>query len=197
MIKSLCQFFIPCFAGLYKFIYSKNNFLRGKIKVKFWYYWWIGVAITVLTRIGINLLSEDSWTCEYDYEWKSNDVEVLMHIPVFICISLVGGIAVAKFLGTLDDIGSYIFLAVLVGVITYIVVWLILGVYHFERILSQICFVVVFIVSVVCWTIPINNYNENIETITEIVTTSTEEREVLYFHNIPVQNVSGHYEISN
>ncbi len=165
--------------------------------MKFWYYWWIGVAITVLTRIGINLLSEDSWTCEYDYEWKSNDVEVLMHIPVFICISLVGGIAVAKFLGTLDDIGSYIFLAVLVGVITYIVVWLILGVYHFERILSQICFVVVFIVSVVCWTIPINNYNENIETITEIVTTSTEEREVLYFHNIPVQNVSGHYEISN
>ncbi len=172
--------------------------------MKFWYYWFVGIAITIITRIGINLLSYDSdiraYDHDHDYEWKSNDVEFLMHIPVFICISLVGGIAVAKCLSTLGsnpNIWDYIFALVLGGIITYMVGWLILGLYHFERLVSQICFVVVFIISVLFWTISINNYNKNIETTTEIVTTSTEERELLYFNNIPVQNVSGHIEGSS
>lgn len=170
--------------------------------MRFWYYWLIGIVITVITRIGINRLSPD-----YDdiqlyayYKWRSKNVEELMHIPVIICISLVGGIAVAKFLGTLGsnpNIWAYIFAMFISGGLTYVVGWAILGLYHFEKISSQIFFGVVFIISVVCWTIPINNYNENIEKTTEIVTTSTEERKLLYFHDIPVQNVSGHIEGSS
>ena len=164
--------------------------------MRFWYYWFVGIAITIITRIGINRLSPDY----EDYEWQSKNAEELMHIPVIICISLVGGIAVAKFLGTLGsnpNIWAYIFAMAFSGVLTYLVGWCILGLYHFERISSQICFVVVFIISVLFWTVPINNYNKNIETTTEIVTTSTEKRELLYFHDIPVQNVSGHIEGSS
>lgn len=197
MIKSLCQFFIPCFTGLYKFIYSKNNFLRGKIKVRFWYYWFIGIAIIIITRIGINRLSYYSERNCDKFEWRSKNVEELMHIPVIICISLVEWLTVAIFLGTCGSIGDYIFRMVFAGGIIYVFVWAILGLHHFQRISSQICFVVVFIISVLFGTIPINNYNKNIEKTTEIVTTSTEERELLYFHDIPVQNVSGHIEGSS
>ncbi len=172
--------------------------------MKFWYYWFVGIAITVVTRIGINRLCPErekpiliDGRSYSDFEWQSQNVEELMHIPVIICISLVGGIAVAKFLSPCGSIWAYIFGMAIAGGITYVVGWLILGLYHFEKISSQIFFGVVFIISVVCWTIPINNYNENIEKTTEIVTTSTEERELLYFHDIPVQNVSGHIEGSS
>ena len=168
--------------------------------MRFWYYWFVGIAITVITRIGINRLSYYSGRFSDKLEWQSKNAEELMHIPVIICISLVGGIAVAKFLGTLGsnpNIWCYIFVMVISGGLTYVVGWWILGLDRFERISSQICFVVVFIISVVFWTIPINNYNKNIETTTEIITTSTEERELLYFNNIPVQNVSGHIEGSS
>lgn len=190
-------FFIPCFTGLYKFIYSKNNFLRGKIKVRFWYYWFVGIAITIITRIGINRLSYEK---KEHFVWDNEDARFLMHIPVFICISLVGGIVVAKFLCSYvanPNIKSHIVGMVFAGGLTYYVGWWILGLNHFEKSSSQICFVVVFIISVVCWTAQINNYNENIEKTTEIVTTSTVERKLLYFNNIPVQNVSGHIEGSS
>lgn len=149
------------------------------------------LGITIGTRITINELTK----YDGDIESRSKPVQVIMNLLAIICIILVGGIANGKWLGNLANeenrIWVYILWAIIPALATYFVGYLVLGLYHFPRLFSQICFIVVFIISIIGWTIPICNYNRNIEKITETVITSTQERKLLYFCNIPVQEISG------
>lgn len=164
--------------------------------MEFWVLWFIGIGITIVTRITINKLTN------YDegIENRSKPIQVIMNLLAIICIVLVGGIANGKWLGNFaseDGIGIYILAAIIPAILTYLVGFFVLGLYNFTSIFSQICFIVVFFISIIGWTIPICNYNRNIETITETTITSTQERKLLYFCSIPVQEISGNISRSS
>ena len=152
--------------------------------------WLIGIGITIVTRIIIKVLcrGESDYICN-----KSMPTQIIMHILAILCIVLVGGIADAEVLGIFYDIPvwSFIILAIILVFLTYIVGCLILGLYHFGSDFSLKLFFIVFIISIIAWFIPIYNYNRNIERFTEITITSKQERRLIYFCNMPVQEISG------
>ncbi len=157
--------------------------------MKFWVIWFIGIGITIGTRIAINMLTKHG-----NIEDNSKPVQVIMNLLASISIILVGGIANGKWLGTFSNehkIWVYIVWAIIPACLTYLVAYLVLGLYHFKRKLSRIGFIVVFIISIIGWTIPICQYNRNIERTTEKDVASVQERRLLYFCNIPVQEISG------
>mgnify|MGYP006070971935 FL=1 len=161
--------------------------------MEFWVLWFIGIGITIGTRIAIYLLiSSHSY---YSIEERSKRMQVIMNLLAIICIILVGGIANGKWLSIFPDVEMRIWYYILVAIVpaffTYFVGYFVLGLYYFSSKISQVIFIVVFIISIIGWTIPICNYNRNIETITETIITSTQERKLLYFCNIPVQEISG------
>jgi len=177
-----------------------NNYLKGGIIMGFWIIWCVGIVITIGTRIAINVLTQDG----YDIYSRSKPVQFLMHILAIICIAIVGGIAVAKWIGIFTNVGNpfqgveeilafilVIIMTIAGAALTYIVGTGILGLYHFNKTSSQTCFLVVFIISIIAWSIPICQYNRNIETITENVVTQKQQNQLIYFCNIPVQKVSG------
>ena len=148
--------------------------------------WWIGVVITIATRIAIDYLSENY---SFDICKMNKPVQIVMHLLVTICIVLVGGIPNGQIVGiSYESVVGTIFIVILPALLTYLVGYVILGLNRFGNELSQICFVFVFIVSILGWAKPVYEYNveynRNIETITE-------ERQLIYFCNIPVQEISG------
>ena len=184
--------------------------------MEFWVLWFIGIVITIGTRIAINKLTscpyyygkyhsceENPYCSRYYYiESNSKRTQIIIYVFVIICIILVGGIANGKWLGfsSLEyflefgeylDIWEYIIAGIIPCIITYIVIYFVLGLYHFKYDISNMIFIVVLIISIIGWTIPICNYNWNIERVTETTITSMQERKLLYFCNIPVQEVSG------
>lgn len=121
-------------------------------------------------------------------------------VLITLCIIVTGGIIVGKWAGMLlggsfdYTIGDYMFILffVLVGMlITYIVGSAIIGLNEFVERWQQVYFIVIFILSVIAWTIPITNYNKNIEIVKRNEVVSTTENQLVYFCNIPVQNISG------
>lgn len=155
----------------------------------FWVIWAIGICITIGTRIAINKLVAYG---EEIYD-KSNLMQTIMHILVMFCIFIVGGIANAKWLASLQNINiwGYIMAGFLPAILTYIVGYFILGLYHFDCGLSKTIFILTFIVSIVFWFFPINKYNQNIEIVNEVVKEQKQENKLLYFCNVPVQKISG------
>ena len=59
------------------------------------------------------------------------------------------------------------------------------------KLLEIITFILVFIIASVCWAQLITNYCNNIEEIDETVVIDEQENQLLYFCNIPVQQLSG------
>lgn len=162
----------------------------------FWVIWFIGIGITIGTRILINVLTIDE---EEIYD-RSGVVQIVMHILVMICICLVGGIANAKWLSGFSSSGdlsilAYITLLIVLGgvpaFLTYFVGYWLLGLYHFDDGLSKTIFIATFIISIIGWNLSINEYNRNIEVVNEVVEVQKQERKLLYFCNIPVQEISG------
>lgn len=163
--------------------------------MEFWTLWFIGIAITIVTRIAISILSNYDI---FDNKW----VKIIISFLVIICIFIVGGIIVGKWIGnfafdwwsscSMSELVVSIFFIIVTtifgAIITYLAGYFILGLYHFD---DQTLYVIVFIVSIICWSIPICHYNQNIEYLNQTVVVSQEERQLLYFCNIPVQNVSG------
>lgn len=160
----------------------------------FWILWWIGIAITITTRITINHLTCHGYK---DIEKLRKSTQILIHLLVIISIILVGGITVPKFLGIFNPILflEYIVFAIIPAFIVYLVEFTVLGLKDVFYRWSYLCFIVVFIVSVIGWTIPIGTsnieYNKNIEKNTETIVLQSQERQLLYFCNIPVQEISG------
>lgn len=160
----------------------------------FWELWFIGIGISIVTRIAIDGLTvETFWKDNYYIEVRSKSTQAIMNVLVIICIILVGGIANGMWLGSCEseeNVLAYILAAIIPACFTYVVGYSLLGLKHFSNPVSHLIFVVVFIISIIGWTITICDYNRNIETITE-TTITTEERKLLYFCNIPVQEISG------
>lgn len=178
--------------------------------MEFWVLWFIGIVIAIGTRLAINKLTGVYQYCAgnpysnkyYYIESRSKHTQIIMNVFVIICIILVGGIANGKWLGYFSseyfldfgeypDIWGYIIAGILPCIITYVIIYLGLGLYHFSNKISKIIFIVVFMISIIGWTILICNYNRNIETVKGTTITSIQERKLLYFCNIPVQEVSG------
>lgn len=155
--------------------------------MEFWIIWFVGVVLTIFTAGEIR-------------DERSKIPEWGFLILVSLCIIIVGGIADAKWIGMLfTDVSDYGIGDILIGAIfiafplflTYIVGYAIVGLYRFEKQKHQIYFVILFLVSVIGWTIPIVHYNRNIDYIEQTVAVQTQERQLLYFCNVPVQNISG------
>lgn len=164
--------------------------------MEFWTIWFIGIAITIVTRIAITILGSNVNI------YNNKAVKIIINLLIVICISIVGGIIVGKWIGNFAFSGwssfsmsgfvfeiSFMIITTIIGaIITYLAGYFILGLYHFY---DQTLYVIVFIASIICWSIPIWHYNQNIEYLNQTVIVSQEERQLLYFCNIPVQNVSG------
>ena len=164
--------------------------------MEYWILFTIGVVITIGTRIAIYFMTY------YDDDIDECNLisRILIHIFVAICISLVGGIIVGKWIGILqlseisgflDWLLTIVFAIFLPVGLTYIVgSWIMKFDAFNDR--SVICFIIIYVISVVGWSISICNYNSNIEVSTEKAIINTkQERQLLYFCNVPVQKVSG------
>lgn len=173
--------------------------------MEFWVVWFLGWILVFITAVKIRKdHNPDNW---------------VNYSLTIACIIIVGGIICAKFYAmaitwcinppteavstTASDPG--LALTILFTVLTILLVILaiiiplyltflagsgILGLYELENDKIQIAFIAIFIVSVIGWTIPMCHYNMNIETET-VVESIEEDRQLLYFCNIPVQSVSG------
>lgn len=162
----------------------------------FWILWIIGIIITIITRnlLITNLENEDGYCYKKKYiSGLEPKKQIQLHLLVAVCFILVGGIAVAKFVGMFywGPFWGQILIGIIPAVLTYGVGYMILGLYDFDDKRSQFCFVLVFIISIFGWTILINNYNRNIEYVTEVIVEQTQEKKLLYFCNVPVQEVTG------
>lgn len=168
----------------------------------FWILWVIGIVITIITKCSIkkslkpfneNIGMWNEKTIYPTVSQRGTKTKILLHLLVIVCIILVGGIAVAKFVGMFYE-GTFwgqILIGIIPAFLTYIVGNWILGLDDFDDARSQFCFVIVFIISILGWTILINNYNRNIEDVTEVIVEQTQERNLLYFCNVPVQEITG------
>ena len=168
--------------------------------MEYWGLFLLGVVITIYTSIENRTYFESLYVQEdqiFDYEKIKDEnpvIVLILAILSMICICLVGGILVAKFLAYGEvpmPIGGYILAALIPAVLTYACGYKIMGLRHFEDNSIQIMFVIVFIASIIGWTISITNYNRNIETYSETVIASEENRQLISFCNIPVQKISG------
>lgn len=151
-------------------------------------FWVVGIVITFITRKLLGGYWEKSFV-----EQRETKERILLHILALVCIILVGGIAVAKFVGMFWEFPFWgqMIIGIVPALFTYVVGFYVLGLFNFEDIRSHCCFIIVFIVSILGWTILINDYNRNIEKVTETVIEQTQTRELLYFCNVPVQGVTG------
>ena len=149
-----------------------------------WKIWLIGLAITIVTSILIHK--------------KAKIHRILVDILVVVSIALVGGIAegwAISLFASIEPI-SIIFI-VIQSILISVVIWLvgapILGIFKKNqfRAFEIALFILVFIIASVCWAQPFINYNNNIEDINETVVVDEKEHKLLYFCNIPVQQVSG------
>lgn len=172
--------------------------------MEFWVLWFLSFIIVIGTRIAINKITKHPIHFEpYKQNMKKR---IILNIFISVCIILTGGIIVAKWTAAIISDGipttssteekvfgilGMIFFTLLGCVITYVVGYFILGLYRLNMDKGQevIC-VILFIVSIVAWTIPMVNYNKNIEVQTETIE-ERQEKEVVYFCNIPVQKISG------
>lgn len=153
-----------------------------------WKIWLIGLAITIVTSILIHK--------------KAKIHRILVDVLVVVSIALVGGIAegwAIVFLknGNFDSNAERITLTILFSVMTSVMIWVvgapILGIFKKKqfRIWEILFFILVYIVASVCWSQPFINYYNNIEDINETIVVNEQENKLLYFCNIPVQQVSG------
>ena len=161
----------------------------------FWILWVIGIVITIITKYLLNESLKKNipfMTEKYISETKQ-ETQILLHLLVVVCIILVGGIAVAKFVGMFYEspFWKQILIGIIPALVTYCVGYMILSLDDFNDVRSHFCFVVVFIIATIGWTILINNYNRNIEDVTEVIVEQTQERNLLYFCNVPVQEITG------
>jgi len=164
----------------------------------YWLLWGIGWILVVITRCVLNTVRSNYNEHIAD---KSKVYQIVTISLMCLCIALVGGIANGLWMGSiLGNVVGLNFGVILVALgffgsisscLTWFVGYLVLGVYKESRKWVIAIFVIVFIASIILWTIPITNYNQNIEYKEETGVSSTQEYNLYYFCNIPVQHVSG------
>lgn len=165
----------------------------------FWMLWGIGWIFVVLTRILLNTVCADG----KELDRKPLAIRSVIQFFMIICIVLVGGIANGLLLGICCLSGVIertaevmIIVSLSCGIIpaalTYFVGYIALGLYHVRSKFMHMVFVVVFVLSIVCWTIPIDRHYNNVVTETRTSVTSTVDKELIYFCGISTQVISEH-----
>lgn len=137
-----------------------------------WKIWLIGLAITIVTSILIHT--------------KAKIHRFFVDILVVVDIAIVGGIAEGWAIGLADIYLLPAFLIWLVGAP-------VLGIFGEDqfRPFEIVLFILAFIIASACWAKPFTNYFNNFENINETIVVDEKEQQLLYFCNIPVQQVSG------
>ena len=125
--------------------------------------------------------------------------QLLVIILAMLAVSFVGGIVVGDFasVALFEDTEKYLaddyilwgILTIIGAIITYVLGYLILGLYYFDKIALQIYFVIFFVISIFLWTSEMVKYDNNIITKTETVIVSETERELIQFEGIYIQKV--------
>ncbi len=132
---------------------------------------------------------------------------IIVHLGSMFSVATIGGIIDALWLkeffvndvAIAKDMNLGLWLLLAVGLLfftvfpillTYLVGFFAIKLANYDRVYSHIIFLLTFIISIACWTNYIVKYEANIETTTEVFEQS-EERELIMFYEIPVQQVSG------
>lgn len=156
----------------------------------FWIVIVIGLILSVMTRAEIYTKIERTVCGKVSK--TSKETQTQLHWLVCLCIILLGGTAVAMFGSMFPPFWGQTWAMAVPAILTYGVGYAVLDLSRFDNIKSQVLFITVFILSIYAWLIPIQAYNNNIEKIEYVkIIEWAERRELLYFCNIPVQNVSG------
>ena len=163
----------------------------------------LGIGVTVVMSV-INWFAIDEKT------FKSKNINhwiniISLHLSVMFCIATVGGIIDAFWMAPLwfgikkaEFTGiEYIALTagcvlffILPALLTYIVGYWVMGLSNYTKKYSQVIFIVTFLVSIIFFCDYIGKYDTNVEITTETQPV-TEERELIFFYEIPVQDISG------
>lgn len=159
------------------------------------------MVIAIITRMSIeNIVTSEAYYIESNIENKF--IIILLNVLASISIILVLGIINAEIIceSLIIDIMGAILVPIVLVPIVCLLLYALIGLYAFSSKTSQIWFIVVLIISTIGWTNFIYNYKidykRNIETINETIITSEQERRILSFHDIPIQDVSGSYSKS-
>lgn len=159
--------------------------------MELWKIWLVGIVITVITAVLIRT--------------KTRFERLTLDVLIVVCIAIVGGIPqgwwsslMYEYVMLQEDSmrAGPIFIAIVLSLIVALLIWFVgSGVMNFvegaHSIAEYICFVLVFLIASSAWCYEYCRYNNNIDTINETVITATAKRNLLYFCNVPVQNVSG------
>lgn len=155
--------------------------------MELWKIWLMGIVITVIAAVLIRI--------------KIRFDRLTLDVLIGVCIAIVGGIPQGWWISALDSMIldsaiETIIIKILFTVIAALLIWLVgAWVLKFDEgehtALEYVCFVLVFIIASGGWYYQYQRYNSNIETINETVIIVTAKRNLLYFCNVPVQNVSG------
>lgn len=163
--------------------------------MRFGNFFLIGVIFVVVTRVILYFSKTDKVS-----ELNSGRQLALVAMAI-LAINLVGGIIVGDWAGSIcfdltptdDELPQWILivvkiiLTILGAVLTYLVGYLILGLYYFDKKAFQVYFVIVFIASILLWTSETVKYDNNIITNTETVVVAESERELIQFEGIIIQ----------
>lgn len=148
-----------------------------------WKIWLVGLAMTIITSIIIY--------------GKAKINKFFIDILVATDIAIVGGIVegFTFYLCFVLGRGFIPFLiSVLISLLIAVSTWgALTGMFLKENLFRPIdivLFILVFIIASVCWAQLITNYYNNIEEIDETVVINEQENQLLYFCNIPVQQLS-------
>lgn len=163
--------------------------------MEYWVLFAIGIVIAIGTRIAIYFITDYN-EC---IDGCNKITRIIIHILVAISIVLVGGIIVGKWIGTirfseingfLDWLITIVFGICVPMILTYVVGSWIMNFEAFSEV-SVFLFIVIYIVAALGLSILIGKYNSNIDITTETIINTKQERQLLYFCNVPVQKVSG------
>lgn len=152
--------------------------------------WLIGIAVTILTAIITRAV---------------DDVEkIWCYILIAISIITLGGITSGQITSMLLYISdaNWVGFIIIIGILTiiYVIGYGIIGIYEIRKFIPNLCFILIFIISVIGWTTSFYNDNKMKEENTEIITETivqTEERQLTSFCKLPVQAISGSVEGSS
>lgn len=164
----------------------------------------VGIGVTfVMSIINWLAIDEETFRAKSANHW----INIIgLHLSVMFCIATVGGIIDAFWMAPLwisinwnefDNLlkcvgfaAAFTLFFILPALLTYIVGYWFMGLQNYTKKYSQIIFVITFLVSIFIFCDYIMRYDTNIEVTTETQQV-TEERELIFFHEIPVQDISG------
>lgn len=156
----------------------------------------VGIIIMILMRI---ILLYTKYDYDKDYITCFNDcfvskkkpvlLDIFMNIMACIVVVFVGGTLVSLFIPFEFSNLKYVVIPFILTLLIYFCLYYFSGLYHFHPIM-RVIFFICFIASSIFFKHQLEDYFSKISSDTVIYET-TEERELLFFNNIPIQNISG------